>query len=110
MGSRGNRKARQRLLRGAVAREEILHRVSVATESEITLPNDEKVVLSRVPAKMPNGEIVGDAILYEDGTVDLLINDDISEEAKATMSDTVVAFNKEAGAAFSVKDIIGKEV
>lgn len=109
MGSRGNRKARKHLMRGAVAREAILRSASIATETEITLPDDERVVLTRKPAKIGE-EVVGEAIIYEDGTTDILLNDDISEEARQKLRSVVMAFNEEAGASFTVKDIIGKEV
>lgn len=40
-------------------------------ENIVNIPVDEKVLLKIVPAK-DNGEIIGDAYLYDDGSVDIV--------------------------------------
>ena len=74
----------------------------------IAPPPDEKEVLKEVPAKVGD-EVVGKAILYSDGTTDVIFNDDISDKAKAMMGDVVVAINQETGKAFTVEGITGKD-
>jgi len=74
----------------------------------IAPPPDEKEVLKTVPAKVGD-EVVGKAILYSDGTTDVIFNDEISDKAKAMMGDVVVAFNKETGKTFTVEGITGKD-
>lgn len=61
--------------------------------SVITPPADEKVLLKIVPATIhwkdweavdrEDDEVIGDTLLYEDGTFEMVINRDISPEAKA---------------------------
>lgn len=59
---------------------------------KIDVPRDEQVVVKRVPAKIDwakvgnitrdDVEIIGETVIYEDETFDLIVNDNISEEAK----------------------------
>lgn len=107
MGSRSNRKARKRLLEGQIIREQILQGAAIQTETEVKLPDDDKVVLKKVPAKV-DGEVIGEAVLYEDGTSDIIINDDLSDEIREKLKGVVVAFNKETGANFSIEEVLGK--
>lgn len=80
----------------------------LAQALNVNMPKDEKTVIKEVPAKV-DGEVVGKAILFDDGTTEVVLNDVISDNAKAKMGDVVMAFNKESGATFSVEDITGKE-
>lgn len=55
--------------------------------SHVTAPSDEKTVLKTVPAKV--GEVVvGEAILYDDGSVDILIDSDADPDAVALLRST----------------------
>lgn len=109
MGSRSNRKARQQLLKGQVIREQVLRQASIATSAEVKLPDDERTIIKKVPAKVGD-EIVGDALLFDDGTTDIVLHPNISSEAKAKMRDTVYAFNKETGGTFTIKEVLGEEL
>lgn len=57
-----------------IIREDALEKVSV--------PNQEKVVVKTVPARCGD-EVVGEAVIYEDGTIDIIKFGDISPEAEA---------------------------
>ena len=74
---------------------------------DVSMPKDEKTVLKEVPAKI-DGEIVGRAILFDDGSYDLVLNKNLSESAKAKISNTVTAFSEETGASFSISDVFGR--
>lgn len=71
---------------------------------DVTIPHGEREVIKTVPAKIAD-EVVGTAILYSDGTTDIIMNDVISEEARLKMGDVVKAFNAETGASFSVGEV-----
>lgn len=47
----------------------------------LALPSDEQVVVREVPAKV-DGEVVGIAQIYEDGTVGVLVYDDCPQYLK----------------------------
>jgi hypothetical protein len=59
---------------------------------KIDVPRDEQVVVARVPAKIDwakvgnitrdDVEIIGETIVYEDNTFDVIVKDDISDEAR----------------------------
>lgn len=110
MGSRSKRKMRRDLAQKQEMRDYLYQRASVATgnnEMEIKMPDDDKVVLKKVPAKIGE-EVVGEAVLFEDGSSTVILNDDISDEARAKLNDVVVAFNAEHGAAFTIEEVLGK--
>lgn len=46
----------------------------------VEMPSDEKEVIKEVDARV-DGETVGRCQIYDDGTVSVILNDDISEEA-----------------------------
>lgn len=58
----------------------------------LNIPEDEKVELKRVPANIKwadvkgvdrtDVEIIGEAVLFDDGTQDVIIHSDISDDAK----------------------------
>lgn len=60
--------------------------------SRVNVPAQERVVLKKVPANIKwaevggidrdDVEIIGEAIIYEDGTSQMIVNDDISDDAK----------------------------
>lgn len=62
----------------------------------ITPPSDEKVVVKTVPAVIhwkdweasdrEDDEIIGETVVYEDGSFEMVINRDISEEAKSIVN------------------------
>lgn len=109
-------KENRRRLRGRVIQEGLLNpttRVPRRFDTpdgavNLDIPPEEKEVLKTVPAKVGD-EVVGDAVIYNDGTTDIILNDDISEKAKAKMGDVVMAFNKETGAAMKISDFDFKE-
>jgi hypothetical protein len=76
-----SRKAKKPWLRltGNVRRERLIEAMGLA--QKIDLPNDEKVVVKEVPAKV-DGTVVGTAQIYEDGTVGVIIDDDAPQWAK----------------------------
>ena len=41
----------------------------------VSAPSDEKVVIKEVPAKV-DGTVIGTAVIYDDGTVDIMADDD----------------------------------
>lgn len=57
---------------------------------KVELPDDEKELLKEVPAKV-DGTVVGTALLYDDGSVDIMIDEDadpaLVEKIKATESE-----------------------
>lgn len=55
-------------------------RKSLDEIAKLDLQEDEKVVVKVVPAKV-DGEIVGETYLYDDGSFDMHLADDISTEA-----------------------------
>lgn len=75
----------------------------------VAMPKSEREVLKTVPAKIAD-EVVGTAILYDDGTTDIILNDEISDEARKKMGDVAHAFNAETGSNFSVGSIDKKLV
>lgn len=60
--------------------------------SKVEVPDKESVVLKRVPAKIKwagvdsvdrdDEEIIGEAIIYDDGTNDLIVSGSLSDDAK----------------------------
>ena len=54
----------------------------VGLASKVDIPTYEKELLKKVPAKV-DGEVIGDAYIYDDGTVDVVIFKDAPEEAIA---------------------------
>lgn len=77
MSRRKAKKPHLRLVQG--------ERVPLVTQmgyaSNIKIPDDEKVVVKEVPAKV-DGTVVGTAQIYEDGTVGVIIDDDAPQWAK----------------------------
>lgn len=63
--------------------------------SRVNVPAQERVVLKKVPANIKwaevemidrdDVEVIGEAIIYEDGTSQVIVFDDISEDAKKLM-------------------------
>jgi hypothetical protein len=47
----------------------------------VEIPGDEKVIVKEVPAKV-DGTVVGTAQIYEDGTVGVILDEDIPQWAK----------------------------
>lgn len=69
-----NRKKRKGLLNRGKPFDKVNRALSV------TVPDDEKVLLKQVPAKV--GDIVvGVANLYDDGSVDVVLDEDAPQEA-----------------------------
>ncbi len=58
--------------------------ISEGALSKIDVPKSDKVVVKTVPA-MADGEVIGEAVIYEDGTIDVIVQGDISEKAKADL-------------------------
>lgn len=58
--------------------------ISEGALDKIEVPKSEKVVHKTVPAKAGD-EIIGEAIIYEDGTIDVVVHGDISDEAKEAL-------------------------
>lgn len=63
--------------------------------TRLSVPKEEKVVVKKVPAVIhwnqldstrTDSETIGEAIIYEDGTQDVIVFADISEEAKKLFS------------------------
>lgn len=67
-------------------------RLAMDEAEEVHVPIMERTVHKRVPAKIhwstvegndrTDSEIIGEAIIYEDGTSDVIVFSDISEDAK----------------------------
>lgn len=53
---------------------------------ELVLPEDEKVVIKEVPAKV-DGEVVGTTLIYDDGTFSVILDENMSEESKEKLRD-----------------------
>lgn len=49
---------------------------------KIDVPKVDKEVIKVVPARAGD-EIIGEAVIYEDGTIDVIVHGEISEKAKA---------------------------
>lgn len=79
----GRRKARKPWLRlvgkADMPRHTIVDWAGIA--DQVRIPSDEKVIIKEVPAKV-DGVIVGEAQIYEDGTVGVIIFDDAPQWAK----------------------------
>ena len=81
----------------------------------ITPPQDEKVLLKTVPAVIhwkeweavdrEDDEVIGVTNLYEDGSFDMIIDRDISQEAKAFAN----SLQRQNPGAFSLADFKTKE-
>lgn len=52
----------------------------------VTLPDDEKEVIKEVPAKGPSGIVVGKALIYNDGSVDFIFDEDADPEEMAKIN------------------------
>lgn len=50
----------------------------------INVPKQDKVVMKTVPAKA-DGEVIGEAVIYTDGTFDIIVFEGISDEARAKL-------------------------
>lgn len=81
MGLRRKNKEQRRKNRQLKARKKATPTADSGIAAVVEAPDDSKVLLKTVPAKV-DGEVVGDALLYDDGSVDVILNRDISEEAK----------------------------
>lgn len=67
-------------------------RLAMENAEEVHVPIQERTVHKRVPAKIhwstvdgndrTDSETIGEAIIYEDGTSDVIVFSDISEDAK----------------------------
>lgn len=109
MGSRANRKMRKELQQKQEMRDFIQERASIATETEIKMPDDDKVVLKKVPA-MVDGVEIGEAVLFDDGTSTVILKPDeeIPDNIKEKLKGVVVAFNQETGANFTIEEVLGR--
>lgn len=58
---------------------------------KVTLPDDEKELLKTVPAKV-DGVVVGEAYLYDDGSVDFVLDKDADPEKLKKIHDTAEEF------------------
>ena len=79
----GSYEERKRKLEEEKKAEEVLDLVVAK------LPNYEKVVLKEVPAKV-DGLVVGTAVIYEDGTSDVILYDDIPDEARQKILGAII--------------------
>lgn len=96
MGNR--RKPTNRLLAAqrAISRLPENEQAGLRQVLNLEVPEDEKELLKEVPAKV-DGEVVGRALLYDDGSVDFIIEGELSAEAKAKLDEFGDLFSKMMG-------------
>lgn len=76
-------------------RPDVLIKQEAVDEGRINIPRGERVVAEEKPATIhwslvknsprEDSEVIGTAIIYEDGSTDLIVAKDISEEARALL-------------------------
>lgn len=69
---------------------------NVGLAMTINVPNDEKVIVKEVDAKV-DGTVVGKAQIYEDGTVGVILDDDAPEELVEKIRGTADQFGYSIG-------------
>jgi len=70
----------------------------------IQIPDDEKEVLKIVDATV-NGARIGDAVLYDDGSVDIRLDKDADPELVAVLQGEISDFNIDHGSDFKMTDL-----
>lgn len=55
--------------------------ISAGALDKVQIPKADKVVIKTVPAKAGE-EVIGTAVIYEDGTIDVIVEGDISDTAR----------------------------
>lgn len=75
----------------------------------VTIPDEEKTLLKTVDA-MVNGQRIGDALMYDDGSVDIKIDDNADPDLVAAVQGEINDFNVEHGTEFTQDDLfVSKE-
>lgn len=79
-----------------------------AVDETVKIPNNEKTVIKVVPAKV-NGESIGDAIIYDDGSVDIKVDPNADPELIAVVQGELDDFNEEYSTDFKQADLFGRK-
>lgn len=95
MGKRQERRKERRNLKLVVNNKgpKVLNQGIV---KKVLLPDEEKTLLKEVPAKVDE-VVVGKALIYDDGSVDIMINEDADPEAVAKIKATEAEFGYRIG-------------
>lgn len=80
------------------------HRRKVLEAQQVGIPEDEKEVIKIVPATI-NGQTIGEAIIYDDGSTDIKVSPDADPELIAVLRGELNDFNTENEMSIQARDL-----